>query len=1045
MIFEFSDKQELEAIIKALDAAIDGGYIAINESSSAKKSEISDPNQPDNVNRFFSNNSHNIIGLLDLISEPVFIKDNKFNWVFVNQSFCNFFGVNQHDIVGKTSHYLFPKSQSELFEEQDNYVLKTGNDSVVEEEVTDQAGITRIIVTKKKLYTDSDGIPFIIGSFYEITHHKDFEKTVTLEKSILESRIKERTFILSETINKLQEEITQRNDTENALKESEEKFRSVIEQSLEGISLANSEGKLIEWNKGIEEITGLSRETVLGMYIWDLEFRLMPDSQKKPDSLKALKMKGIDTLMNQRLKPENRFVESQIITPDGILKSIHLTTFEIKTNKDFYVGCIVRDITKEKAVAETLQTSESQYKTIFQFANDAILIINPDNADILAANDKASEVYGQKIEHLTKMNLKQLCRNFSYDQIQLENLKKNHVIKNFETVHYSAVCKEIFMLVNGSVITYNNRKAIMNIYNDITELKQSEKARVATFNISQLIHSASRLEDLYEPIHNIVGELMNAANFFIALFNEEHNMLTFPYYVDEKNTKPHSRKPNKGLIEYVIRTGKPLLTNPDILEELVTLKEIDSGEAASPDWIGVPLITQKKVIGAIVVQSYEIGPKYTSKEKDLLVFISEQIATLIFKKQVEEEIFKAKDLAEESDKLKTAFIANMSHELRTPMTGIIGFTSILAHKATDKETKTMLDYVLTSSNRLMNTLNSILELSQLESGKKPLEIHKSDINHFIEPAIAPHLSDADKKNIEIKKVLAENVLTYYNNNFLMQILNNLISNAVKFTEKGIINISTGITEYLDETYSYVSVSDTGIGISPDNFKLIFEDFRQVSEGMNRTYEGTGLGLSLCKKMAEMMGGHILVESKLGTGSTFTLLLPYAGEAIIQKAEEIATDEVKKPEKTTKSKPKILVVDDNMINVELIIAYLKNNYKVETATNGEMAIELAKRTNYDVILMDINLGEGIDGIQATNEIRKLKIETPIIAITAYSTEKVMKENIAGFFTNYLLKPFDRNSLVDILEKSIKIIKLNSDNQVIILLAFLQQYVFISYQT
>jgi PAS domain S-box-containing protein len=1017
MIFTFSNKPELEKIVSSLDLSIEMGYIAINEITDSSHPQINDPDQTDNVKRFFSDNFARIIEILNLISEPLFIKDQNLKWIFINQAFCNFFGIEKKDLLDKTSNYLFSRKQSDLFENEDRLVIETGKESLIEEEITDNSGNKRFVVTKKKLFVDSRNKPYIIGSFYEITDHRRIENSIKQENTVLENRIKERTSILTETINKLQEEINQRRITEIALSESEEKFRNVIEQSLEGIALYNVEGKIIEWNKGMYEITGITREKAIGMYQWDIEYELMRPEFKKPDIYKKLKMRGLEACFHQKIDPAFRYIEGQIIAADGTLRYVHLTAFEIKTNKDFYIGRIARDITEQKAIADSLKKSENQYKTIFEFANDAILILNPENAQIITANDKAAEIYGFSVKELSGMNLKQISKNFSYDQIQIENLKKNNILKNFETVHLSKSCYEISMLVNGSVIEYDGKRAIMNIYNDITDLKQSEKAREATYQISQLIHTATKLEDLYEPIHNIVCELMNASNFYIALYNEELDLLTFPYYVDEKKEKPRSGRLKKGLTEYVLRHGKPILATPELIEELEKSNEIDKVETKTLDWIGVPLITRKKVIGVIVVQSYSAGTRYTVREKDLLVFISEQIAILIYKKHADEEIVKAKEIAEESDKLKTSFIANMSHELRTPMTGIIGFASILAQKITDKENKIMLDYILTSSNRLMSTLNSILELSQLKAGKKPLEITKASPNNSVDIAILPYMEEAAKKNIIIQKAIQEDIIASFNHNFLLQILDKLFSNAVKFTEKGSIEVKTGVMIYQEETYAYIAIADTGIGIEEDNFSLIFEDFRQVSEGMNRTFEGSGLGLALCKKMAEMMGGLILVESKVDVGSKFTLLLPYAGVTPVQNTLHYSSSQVKTPKSSHEVKPRILVVDDNIINGELIAAYLKNNFEVETTTNGAMAIELVKRSNYDAILMDINLGEGINGIEATLEIRNLNIITPIIALTAYSTEQEMQENIAGYFSDYIMKPVDKNLLISILEKAI----------------------------
>jgi PAS domain S-box-containing protein len=845
MIFKFDNKPELEKIINSLDLSIEKGYIAINEISDKAHPHLNDTDQPDDEIRFFSDNYNRIIEILNLISEPLYIKDQNLKWVFVNQAFCDFFGVLQKDILGKTSQNLFEKKQSDLFEHEDRLVLETGSESLIEEEISDNSGQKRYIVTKKKRFIDCRDNPFVIGSFYEITDHRRVENSIKQENTLL----------------------------------------------------------------------------------------------------------------------------------------------------------------------------ENQYKTIFAHANDAILVLNPENAQIITANEKAAEIYGFAIEELSGMNLKQISKNFSYDQIQIENLKKNNVLKNFETIHVSKNLQEISMLVNGSVIEFDGKNAIMNIYNDITDLKQSEKARDAIYQISQLIHSATKLEDLYEPIHNIVNDLMNASNFYIALYDEEQDLLTFPYYIDEKKEKPGKGKLKKGLTEYVLRHGKPLLATPELIEELEKSNEIDKTETKISDWMGVPLITSKKVIGVIVVQSYSSGTQYTIREKDLLVFISEQIAILINKKHADEEIIKAKEIAEGSDKLKTSFIANMSHELRTPMTGIIGFASILAQKITDKDNKMMLDYILTSSNRLMSTLNSILELSQLKAGNKPLEIMKADLNNSIDVSLLPYIEETTKKNITIKKTFQEDIVASFNHNFLLQILDKLFSNAVKFTEKGSIEIKTGAMIYQEETYAFIGITDTGIGIEEDNFSLIFEDFRQVSEGMNRTFEGSGLGLALCKKMAEMMGGQILVDSKIDKGSTFTLLLPYAGVTPVQNPVYYSSPQIDKaPKKSSNVKPRVLVVDDNIINGELIAAFLKNSFEVETTTNGAMAVELVKRSEFDAILMDINLGEGINGIEATLEIRNLNITTPIIALTAYSTEQEMQDNIAGYFSGYIMKPVEKNLLISVLEKA-----------------------------
>ena len=354
----------------------------------------------------------------------------------------------------------------------------------------------------------------------------------------------------------------------------------------------------------------------------------------------------------------------------------------------------------------------------------------------------------------------------------------------------------------------------------------------------------------------------------------------------------------------------------------------------------------------------------------------------------------------------------MSHELRTPMTGILGFASLLRQQIKDSKSQDMLDNILFSGERLMSTLNSILNLSQLEASKKPLEIVRTNLNKFIEMSISPIEHEANLKNIFLKKNLQTNVFAAFNENFLIQILNNLVSNAIKFTEKGGITIETGVSSYREKEYAYISIADTGIGISKDHYNLIFQEFRQVSEGLNRSYEGTGLGLALCKKMTELMGGKILVESELGKGSVFTIYLPLAEpEKIVEINNSVSVQKDKKPISKDISKYKVLVVDDNKINGELIEAYLKNECVIDIATTGIMALELIKRSVYDIVFMDINLGEGMNGVETADKIYSLNDKIPLIALTAYSTETDIQKILTKSFSGFLLKPIDKTGLMN----------------------------------
>lgn len=1016
MKYEFSNKKELEQLLTILEGKLTSGQLMIDEPLQNPDIISTAYELPDEVVKFFNDNSVKTYKLLNDLPVPFFIKDSNCRWFYVNKAFCSFFEVNLADIYKKTSHALFSKKKAELFYDQDRRLLETGKTSTVEAEIVNATGHSRTVLTNKALFHDINDTPYIIGIFYEVTGFKDVESSIKQEKTELEAQVKARTSLLTATIEKLQDEIGQRSKTEQALIQEEDKFRSVIEQAVEGIALNDSLGRIIEWNDALVKITGITKEKAIGKYIWDVEFILMGAKKRNQDFYDFLKRTSLK-IMNAKDIPEKyRVVEGKILREDGEIRYINFTSFPIKTQNAYYVGRIVRDITEQRKSVIAIQRSEAQYRTIFENSSIAIFIINPESHIIMAANNRATEIYGYAIENLTGMPMQQIAKDYSFDRHQMDLIINHQIASSFETIHLDNKGTEINIIVNGSPIEYGGIMAFMSFNRNVTELKRLEKARETVYKISQLAHTETTMDDLYRSIHKIINEIIPARNFYIALYDEASDIVSFPYHVDEKDPTPEARRLRRGLTEYVLRHGEPILTNPTLLEQLEISGEIEVIGSYSDVWLGAPLKTHDKVIGVVAVQSYSGKINYTMNEKDLLVYVSEQIANQIYKRRAEEEIIRGKLKAEESDRLKTSLIANMNHDLRTPMTGILGFASLLKNKVTDPNLVSMVDTIIESGDKLMATINSILQLSQLEASQKQIDIITGDLSKFAEMSLNLFAKKAEQKNLYIVREYSDSVFGTFNENYFIQIVNNLITNAITYTEKGGITVRTGFKNYQEKDYVYLSVEDTGIGISESNFNLIFQEFRQVSEGLNRKYDGSGLGLSLCKKMAEIMGGKILVESTIGTGSVFTILMPPSTQQNHKKTEQNGKDSFKL-EHQKKNKYKVLVVDDNKINGELINAILKQDYEVDLAKTGHLAIELVKRSDYDIILMDINLGEGMTGIQVAREIQKIKVTIPIIAMTAYSTEKEINEIMKNYFFGFVLKPIDKIALFKVLEKSI----------------------------
>ncbi len=394
------------------------------------------------------------------------------------------------------------------------------------------------------------------------------------------------------------------------------------------------------------------------------------------------------------------------------------------------------------------------------------------------------------------------------------------------------------------------------------------------------------------------------------------------------------------------------------------------------------------------------------------------------RKNAEEEFQRARVKAEESDRLKTSLMANMSHEFRTPMNAILGFSALIATESQDPDVVFFAKKIHSSGQRLMTTLKSILDLADLEGTKSKLKLQEINVQKSIQIILQPFYPVANEKNLHLITEFKDNIVALADENLLQMILFNLIDNAIKFTLTGGVTIETDLKNVNGNSWVLILIKDTGIGIPSEHFQAVFHEFRQLSEGYSRSYEGTGLGLTLAQRMASMMEGHISLESEVGLGSIFTLWLPASWHENQKDQEEVhqIQDRTKAPVVDLyepQEVPLVLVVEDNDDNAEIIKLYLRGKYKTERAADAFSAISMASAQQFAGVLMDINLGPGIDGLKAVKEIRKLDNyrHVPIIAITGYTMAGDQEKILAGGCTQYLGKPFSQQSLLEIMKEVI----------------------------
>ncbi|MBK6682148.1 MAG: response regulator [Ignavibacteriales bacterium] len=368
----------------------------------------------------------------------------------------------------------------------------------------------------------------------------------------------------------------------------------------------------------------------------------------------------------------------------------------------------------------------------------------------------------------------------------------------------------------------------------------------------------------------------------------------------------------------------------------------------------------------------------------------------------EMELREAKERAESANKLKSNFLANMSHELRTPMIGIMGYSEMIMETEESPEIS--------------------LDLSKIESGFPELNSVRFEIIRDVREIISKFSTTAAKKQLTLELACRVEELHVVTDQKLMNhIIVNLIDNALKFTHKGGVKISIDSKVTGQNKMLLISVEDTGIGISEQDQLIIWDEFRQASEGWGRGYEGTGLGLSLTRRFINKMGGEIQVESKLGEGSTFIVRLPYNEDIIETVSEEKIMEITETVEKTGNDMEAnfstILVVDDDEISLDVTVAFLRNRYIIHTAKNVAEAIELIDKNRYSIILLDINLGKGVTGFQILDELKKRPeyLSVPVVAVTAYAMAGDKAVFLKAGCTDYVSKPFTRGTLLKVCEK------------------------------
>ncbi|MBE0423006.1 MAG: PAS domain S-box protein [Lutibacter sp.] len=915
--------------------------------------------------------------IINKSSSVAFLCENKHDFpiVFTSENMHNLFGYTHHEILsGKVKlHQLVYKSDRE-------WVSKAFISFLKDEKSHELKLLPFRIFTKngeiKWIRTNLD---IVRNSANEITH-----------------------------IQGISEDITEHKKADDLFFESNQRLKDQFDHTPLGSIIWDLDFNVLEWNNSAQRIFGYSEEEAKKNKVKDL---ITPPHLA--NEMKKVQEVILSHKHGHRSTNENVTKSGKIITCDW-----YNVTLKDASGNIIGIASLVDDITERMNSKKLLENSERKYRDIFENAIDAVLILK--DGFFVDCNEAAIKMFGLDRETLFSIHPSKLSPEKQPDGAS-SFLKTEDMLKiALEKGSHRYRCNQHH--INGHIFPTEVTLTRINedvdgftihvVVADITERVKKEALEDVLYNISKAALTIVDFQEFSLFVRNVLHKIIDTSNFYIAIYNEETDMVNTPVFIDDVEMVEEFSAKN-SLTGYVIKSKKPLIVNQAAHQELIKNNKVELIGEHAKIWIGVPLMIQEKCIGAIVVQSYVDENAYNENDVQLLEFVADQISTTIQRKKVENELNVALLQAQESDRLKSAFLANVSHEIRTPMNGIIGFSELCLDPNITKEKQIEFSkIVIKSSKRLLSIVNDILDISKIEAGAVTLNLENVNLNKLLDELEAFYKPIARENNLILT---CERGLENFKSTVetdkvkLNQVLTNLLSNAFKFTDTGSVSFGYQLIENNLQFY----VKDTGIGVDDNLHHRIFDRFSQGNLNLSKQHKGTGLGLAITKKIIELFHGEIWLNSD-HNGTTIYFTIPYAKSKIPLISSVI---EEQKPSIQVKNNEiTILVAEDEEYNMMYINElFSTTNFKIIEAVNGKKALEMAQsNTDIQLVLMDIKMPV-MDGNEAMKEIKKLRPSLPVIALSAFAMESDKARALGLGFDAYLTKPLDRKLLFQLIEK------------------------------
>ncbi len=780
------------------------------------------------------------------------------------------------------------------------------------------------------------------------------------------------------------------------------------------------------WLTDWEQVTRIFRKSGTSTFVRDLlidnswyqqSMYLVPNTQ-------AIRIYGLDITERKRIEGALQEKQEEL---EVQAEELDAQNEELRANNEE-----LSDTTRK------LQESEARFRATFEQAAVGIEMLNLDGR-FLRGNTMLGEILGYSQKELQNLNFADIT--YSDDLVRelplLEDLLARRI--GHYTIEKRYLRKDgliVWVRVTSSLANVSEPYRI-SIIEDITGRKNVEEAlRTSDARLNKAIETvregviiATEAEDVIywnpaaQALHGFtrpsegIEPLSDTPKTFDLIYPDTGLVLPLEDWPMKRikrgekvsNLELRLRRSDQGWVKYVSYSGTMVETSSG--EHLIFLTVYD-------------LTERKRMVEELRKSRDELELRVQertaelSEAKENLEVINEELQVEISEhEKTEKDLMAAKEAAEAAIEAKAAFLANMSHELRTPLNAVIGFSSLLLEDSLTQDQKEYIERIRNGGEALLSIISDILEFSRAEKEKIKLELQPLSLNHCIEESLGMVAVQANDKGLNLAYTIGYGTpdIIITDHGRLRQILVNLLSNAVKFTDEGDISISVS-SKVIEGNKRQITfeVMDTGIGMPQDKMDRLFQPFSQLEYVISRKRDGAGLGLAICKQLAELMGGEIRAESEESKGSTFRFTIP--AETIPGKQLDLGKKDRVEYENLSGQKPlSILVAEDNPSNQRVLVEMLKRlGYRADAVADGVEVLQALQIRPYDLIFMDIRMPE-MDGLTATKEIRKLWPDNgpKIIAITAFAMDGDREKCIEAGMDGYIAKPVKVDDLATLL--------------------------------